>query len=76
MALVNGCRISGHQRVEFAEAIGDSAPVETGGELAGIGIDIVDVADVAVIDLLVIIVLDLHDLVAGREGPAETLDLV
>ena len=28
---------------------------------------------VAVIDLLVVVVLDLHDLVAGRKGPAESL---
>src|SRR6516164_6457264 len=29
---------------------------------------------VAVVDLLVVVVLDLHDLVARAEGPAETLD--
>ena len=28
-----------------------------------------------VVDLLVVVVLDLHHLVARREGPAETLDL-
>jgi hypothetical protein len=32
--------------------------------------------DIPVVDLLVVIVLDLHDLVAGGEGPSETLDLV
>src|SRR5208337_3694116 len=36
---------------------------------------VVDVADVAVVDLLVVVILDLHDLVAGRKGPAEPLDL-
>ena len=50
-------------------------PSKLGGQLAGVGIDVVDVADVAVVDLLVVVVLDLHHLVAGREGPAETLDL-
>ena len=39
---------------------------------AGVSIDI---ADVAVIDLLVVVVFDLYHLVAGREGPAEVLDL-
>src|SRR5262249_34050835 len=33
-------------------------------------------ANVAVVDLLVIVVLDLHDLVAGGEGPAEPLYLL
>ena len=30
-------------------------------------IDVDDVADVAVVDLLVVVILDLHDLVAGRK---------
>jgi hypothetical protein len=38
-------------------------------------VDVVDIADVAVIDVLVVVVLDLHDFIAGREGPAEALDL-
>src|SRR5207247_3858710 len=67
--------IGRHQRVEFAEAVGDGAAVETGGEFAGVGIDIVDVADVAVVDVLIVVVLDLHDLVARSEGPTKTLDL-
>jgi len=29
----------------------------------------------SIVDLLVIVVLDLHDLVAGRKGPAKSLDL-
>ena len=72
---MNGRGISRHQRVEFAEAVGDGAAVKTGGQFAGVGIDVVDVADVAVVDLLVVVVLDLHDFVAGGEGPAEALDL-
>ena len=42
------CGVGRHQRVEFAEAIGDGAAAETGGEFAVIRIDIVDVADVTV----------------------------
>src|SRR5262249_18103990 len=35
--------------------------------------DVIDIADIAVIELLVIVVFDLHDLVAGRECPSEPL---
>src|SRR5215831_7109814 len=48
--------------------------VKARGEFAGIGIQSVDIADVAVVDLLVVVVLDLHDLVTGGEGPAEPFD--
>ena len=75
LALVDGGGIGGNQRVELAEAVGHRAPVEAGHEFARLGIDVVDIADVAVVDLLVVVILDLHDLVAGRKGPAETLDL-
>ena len=51
------------------------AAIEAGDDLARVRVDVVDVADVAVIDLLVVVVLDLHDFVAGGEGPAEALDL-
>src|ERR1700726_441791 len=64
-----------HQGVEFAEAIGDRALVKVGGEFAFIRLNPRHKADVAVVDLLVVIVLDLHDLVAGGEGPAEPLHL-
>ena len=50
-------------------------PSKLRGELAGVGIDVVDIADIAVINFLVVVVLDLHHLVAGRKGPAEALDL-
>ena len=75
LAFVNGRGVGRHQRVEFAKAINDSAPIEAGGEFAVVWIDIVDVADVTVIDFLVVVILDLHDLVAGREGPAKAFDL-
>jgi hypothetical protein len=38
-----------------------------------IGVDVVDIADIAVVDLLVVIVFDLHDLVAGSKGLSEPL---
>ncbi len=41
-----------HQGVEFAEGVGDWAPIETGSELTVVG------GDVAVVDLLVLIVVN------------------
>jgi hypothetical protein len=52
LALVDGRGIGRHQRVEFPKSVGDGTAVEAGGEFAGIGIDIVDVADVAIVDFL------------------------
>ncbi len=68
-------RVCWHERIELTKAIGHVPPVESGGEFADLGIHADDVADVAVIDLLVVVVFDLHDLVARREGPTEPLDL-
>ncbi len=48
--------------------------VEARGEITGVRINSVDIADVAVVDVLVIVILDLHDLVTRSEGPAEPLD--
>src|SRR5439155_8371174 len=64
-----------HEGVELADAIGDRSPVEAGGEFAFLRLDVHHKPDVAVVDLLVIVVLDLHDLVAGRKGPTKPLDL-
>ena len=74
LALVDGGGIGGNQRVKLAEAVGHRAPVEAGLDFASLGIDVVDIADVAVVDFLVVVILDLHDLVAWRKGPAESLD--
>ena len=52
----------------------DQLSEKFGGEFAIVGIDVVDIADVAVINLLVVVVLNLHHLIAGREGPPEALD--
>src|SRR6478609_2385554 len=67
--------VSRHQRIEFAKRIRDSAAVEAGYKLPVVEIDLINVSDVAVVDLLVVVVLNLHHLVAWRESPTETLDL-
>src|SRR5262249_17306630 len=75
LALVDGHGVSRNQGVQLAEAVDYGTPIETGSEFAIFRIDFHDVADIAVVDLLVVVVLDLHDLVAGCEDPAESLDL-
>ena len=75
LAFVDGRGVGQHQRVAFAKPVADGAAVEASGELAIIGINIFNVADVTVINLLIVVVLDLHHLVAGRKGPTEPLDL-
>src|SRR6266496_6444535 len=59
--------VSGDEHVEFAKSVSDGPTVKARNDLARIGVDVIDIADIAVIDLLVIVVFDLHDLVAGRE---------
>src|SRR3954468_10136728 len=73
---MNSCCVSGHQHVEFAKSVSNGPPVKARNELTRVGVDAIDIANVAVVDLLVVIVLDLHDLVAGSERPAETLNLL
>ena len=68
--------VAGDEDVEFAEGVGHRLAVEVDRHLAEIGIDVGDVADVAVVDLPFLVVLDLHDLVARRVGPAEAIDLL
>src|SRR4030081_3035108 len=75
LAFVNRRSIGRHQRIEFTKAVSSGRAVNAGRKLARLGVYIVDVADVAVINFLVVVVLDLHDLVAGCEGPAEAFDL-
>ena len=58
-----------------AKSVRDRPAVEAHNKLARIRIDIVNHANVAVIDLLLVIVLDLHHLIAGGKGPAEPLNL-
>jgi hypothetical protein len=75
LALVDRHGIGWHERIEFAEAIGDIAAIESDNQFTRVLVDVIDVANVAIVDLLVIVVLDLHDLVARRKGPAEALHL-
>ena len=72
LALVNGRRVGWHQHVEFAKSIGDGSTVKAYNDLTSGGINIVDVAYVAVVNLLLVVVLDLHHLVARSKGPAKT----
>jgi hypothetical protein len=57
-----------------AEAVGDFAAIEVDTELPFLHIDARHDAEIAVVDVLVVVVLDLHDLVARTEGPAEPID--
>src|SRR5580704_5622295 len=74
LALMDGRRIGQHQLIQLAKAIIDVAAVEIDAELAFLDVDMRHDADIAIVDLLVVIVLDLHDLVARAECPAEALD--
>jgi len=62
--------------IELTESVLDRSAIEARGEFARIGVDIVDGADVAVVNLLVVVVLDLHYLIAKRKDPTEPLDFV
>src|SRR5271166_873071 len=75
LAFMNGRCVCGHQHVEFSKSVSDRSAVEARDDLTRIGIDVVDGADIAVVDLLVVVVLDLHHLIAERKGPAKPLDL-
>ena len=72
---MNGGGAGRNQHIQFPKAINHHATVEADGELASLRIDVGDVADVSVLDFLVVVILDLHDLVAWSEGPAEALYL-
>ena len=75
LAFVVRRRAGGRQHVELPKPVADGPAVKAGNELARTGVDVVDGANIAVVHLLVLVVLDLHDLVAGRKGPAEPLHL-
>ena len=72
---MDGRRVGRHHGVEFAEAIGHGPTVEADGQLTGVRVDVVDVTDVTIVHLLLVVVLDLHHLVAGSEDPAEAFYL-
>src|SRR5262249_15121468 len=74
LALVNGRRVGWHQHIEFAKAITDRAAIESHSNLTNLGINAIDGANVAVVNLFVVVVLDLHHLITGCKGPAESLN--
>src|SRR5215831_17208724 len=67
LAFMNGRRVRGHQHVELSKSVSDGSALEDRNDLTRSGIDVVDGADIAVVDLLVVVVLDLHHLIAGRK---------
>src|SRR6516225_9126168 len=74
LALVDCRRVGQHQLIELTKTICDFPAVEVDVEFAFLEIDARHDAEIAVVDVLVVIVLDLHDLVARTESPAESLD--
>src|SRR5260370_16914456 len=74
LALVDGRRIGQHQLVQLTKAVIDVPAVEIDAELAFLHVDARYDAEIAVVDVLVVVVLDLHHLIARAEGPAEALD--
>src|ERR1700738_2715435 len=75
LAFMNGRRVRRHQHIEFSKCVSDRSAVEARNDLTRVGVNLVDGADIAVVDLLVVIVLNLHHLIAGSKGPAKPLDL-
>ena len=73
LALVDRRGIGQHQFVQFAETVADLPAVEVGDQLALGRVDAPHDPKVAVVDIAIVVVLDLHDLVARTEGPAEAL---
>src|ERR1700733_427900 len=75
LALVDGWGIGQHQLIELTEAIAHRSAVKRDHKLAFLQIDPLHDAKITVVDLTIVVVLDLHDLVAWTEGPAKTLDV-
>src|SRR5262249_21769679 len=63
-----------HQFIQLAEPVAHLPTVECDDELTFLLFDASYDADVAVVDLTVVVVLDLHDLVARTVGRAEAFD--
>jgi hypothetical protein len=74
LAFVDRRGISEHEFVEFAKAVNHLAALEVDGNLALLHSDTRHDAEVAVVNLLVVVVLNLHHLIAGAESPAKALD--
>ena len=76
LGLVDRRCVAEDQFIEFAKRIGDHPTVEGHGKLLVVSIDASDETDVAVEDVAVVVVLDLHDLVADAEAIAELVHTV
>src|SRR6516164_4497180 len=71
LALGN-CRCIGeHQLIQLAKPVDDLSTVKLDADFAFLHVDARHHAEVAIVDILVVIILDLHDLVARAEGPAK-----
>src|SRR5215470_9121290 len=74
LRLVNRVGVGQHDLVELSEWINHRTSIDFDGELTLRVVDVCDEADVAVESVPVVVVLDLHDLVADTVGEAEALD--
>ena len=74
LAFVDRRGVSENELIKFAKAKRDFPAIELSDELAFLDVDARYDAEIAVIDVFVVVVLDLHDLVARAEGPAEAFD--
>src|SRR5262249_42019717 len=63
-----------HQLIELAEAVADVPAIKGDDQLTFVLIDPLYDAKITIVDLAIVIVLDLHDLVARAEGPAKALN--
>src|SRR6516165_9446750 len=71
LALVNRRCIGEHQLIQVAKPVDHLTTVKLDADFAFLHVDARYHAKVAIVDILVVIVLDLHDLVARAEGPAK-----
>jgi hypothetical protein len=76
LGFVDGRRITEYEFIQLTEGVAHEPTVELRDEFVLLAVDLGNVADVAVVDLAVVVVLDLHDLVADAECRAELLHAV
>src|SRR4029077_7357897 len=75
LTLVNSRCVGWYQHVEFAKPVGYGSSVKAYNDLTSVRVYSVDVTYIAVVNLLLVVIFDLHHLVARSKGPAEPLDL-
>ena len=76
LRLVHGGRVRGRQRVQLAHGIAERPAVDLDRDLALLAVDPQHPAEVAIVHLAVVIVLQLHHLVAERKADAVVLEPV